>query len=184
MELFHTGFLEIPEPDIHHGRVNADFGQGFYLSPHEEFSRKWAQDRKGETTYINHYELDTEGLKIKTFARDEEWFTYIFQNRRGYKDSLSEYDVIRGPIANDIIFDTWGLITSGLLPTEVAMALLTIGPIYEQVVIKTERAALQLHWQGARALSREEIAGYREVVRQEEQEYQKLFAETMKNTMG
>ena len=30
MKLYHTGTVEIPVPDIRHGRVNADFGQGFY----------------------------------------------------------------------------------------------------------------------------------------------------------
>lgn len=32
MLLYHTGYQEIREPDIHHGRKNADFGQGFYLT--------------------------------------------------------------------------------------------------------------------------------------------------------
>lgn len=36
MKLFHTGFDEIREPDVHHGRVNADFGQGFYLTADAE----------------------------------------------------------------------------------------------------------------------------------------------------
>ena len=28
--LYHTGFEKIEQPDIHIGRANADFGQGFY----------------------------------------------------------------------------------------------------------------------------------------------------------
>lgn len=47
IELFHLGYNEIREPDVHYGRKNADFGQGFYLSPDREFSVRWARERKG-----------------------------------------------------------------------------------------------------------------------------------------
>jgi hypothetical protein len=33
MRLCHTGSVEIKSPDIYLGRKNADFGQGFYLTP-------------------------------------------------------------------------------------------------------------------------------------------------------
>ena len=82
--LFHTGYDKIPEPDIHYGRTNADFGQGFYLSDNEEFSKRWARERKGLITYINYYELNTDGLNIRQFERDEKWFDYIYNNRAGY----------------------------------------------------------------------------------------------------
>ena len=43
MHLYHTGTTPIPSPDIHHGRVNADFGQGFYLTPDADFTYRWAR---------------------------------------------------------------------------------------------------------------------------------------------
>ena len=46
--LYHTGFQRIEKPDIHIGRANADFGQGFYLSDNREFSRRWARTRRGQ----------------------------------------------------------------------------------------------------------------------------------------
>ena len=33
MKLYHTGYQEIRIPDLTVGRKNADFGQGFYLTP-------------------------------------------------------------------------------------------------------------------------------------------------------
>ena len=51
--LYHTGYLQIPEPDIHHGRKNADFGQGFYTTPDREFAYTWAREHKGSDTYVN-----------------------------------------------------------------------------------------------------------------------------------
>ena len=140
MILYHTSNREIRNPDIHHGRKNADFGWGFYLTPDREFAYRWA----GDHAVINEYELDEKGLDIHTFLRDKEWFEYIFNNRR-LKDGLKS-DVIIGPIANDTIFDTLGIITSGFLKPEEAMKLLLIGPEYRQVAIKTEKGAGQLRF--------------------------------------
>ncbi|MCR5299739.1 MAG: DUF3990 domain-containing protein [Erysipelotrichaceae bacterium] len=53
--LFHTGLQEIPQPDIRYGRKNADFGQGFYLSPDREFACRWAKEREDRSTILNIY---------------------------------------------------------------------------------------------------------------------------------
>jgi hypothetical protein len=140
MKLYHTGDREIKRPDIHHGRKNADFGWGFYLTPDREFTYRWA----GENAFVNEYELDEEGLDIRRFSRDADWFQYIYHNRR-LQDSISA-DVIIGPIANDTIFDTLGIISSGFLKPEDAVKLLMVGPEYTQAAIKTEKAAAKLKW--------------------------------------
>lgn len=38
MILYHTSNQEIRNPDIRHGRKNADFGWGFYLIPDRDFT--------------------------------------------------------------------------------------------------------------------------------------------------
>ena len=50
------------------------------------------------------------------------------------------------------------------------------GPVYEQTVIKTEKAVSALRFTGAVEMSSEEIAIYRETVKKEESEYQKAIA--------
>lgn len=179
MRLYHTGYEEIREPDIHHGRKNADFGQGFYMTANEEFACRWARERAGKKTIMNTYELDLSGLVLHRFERDTDWFNYIYNNRAGRPDPLAEADVIVGPIANDTIFDTFGIITSGFLSADQAIKLLLIGPQYEQIVIKTASAAANLKWLSSRELSSAEIAQYREIVEKEQKEYQTLFAETL-----
>ena len=153
--LYHTGYQVIRVPDIHIGRVNADFGQGFYLSSDEAFSRRWARSRKGSDTWLNVYALETEGLSVKTFSRGAEWFDYIYRNRAARPDKLSQYDVITGPIANDTIYDTWGIMTSGLLKPAQALQLLSAGPSYTQTVIKTEKAVSKLKYLSSQLLSPE-----------------------------
>ncbi len=181
MLLYHTGFSKIQSPDIHFGRANADFGQGFYLSGDEEFSKRWARERKGEQTYLNRYELATEDLKIKLLSKDTEWFDYILGNRSGRRDVFSGYDVIIGPIANDTIYDTWGILTSGLVDSETALRVMMIGPAYEQIVIKSEKAASALRFISAEVLPHETIEGYRNIVKNEEEEFQTAFGKIIEN---
>lgn len=97
MILYHTSDREIHIPDIHHGRRNADFGWGFYLTPDKDFTYRWA----GENAVVNEYELDEKNLVIRRLDRDVNWFQYIFDNRR-MQDKITA-DVIIGPIANDTI---------------------------------------------------------------------------------
>ena len=166
MLLYHTGPVEIRRPDIRYGRKNADFGQGFYMTPNRDFAEKWV---KTGSACMNTYELNTEGLRVHRFGRDEEWFRYLSANRAGKPDSMPNADVIIGPIANDTLFDTLGILTSGYLSAEEALPLLMIGPEYEQVVIKTDLA---------------EIARSRGTTGREEEAYQREFGETMERILG
>lgn len=173
MRLYHVGDRAIPEPDVHYGRRNADFGQGFYLTPEPEFARRWA----GEKAVLNEYELELDGLTVQYLQRDEAWFDCIFRSRRG-QDGLRA-DVVIGPIANDTLYDTLGIFTSGFLTRDQALRLLMIGPVYSQTVIKTEKAAAQLHWLSARITDKAETERFRAVNRSEEQAYQTRLAEEM-----
>ena len=175
LSLFHTGFQIIEKPDIHRGRANADFGQGFYLSDNEEFSKRWASSPQGMTSYLNRYELNTEGLKIKRFTRSLEWFDYIFANRAGRKDQLSDYDAIIGPIANDTIYDTYGILTSGFVKKDKALKVLQIGNEYTQLVIKSEKASANLKFKKAEVLLSDEIEKYQTIKKEEERLFQEGF---------
>ena len=98
---------------------------------------------------------------------------YIFDNRRT-KDSLTA-DVIIGPIANDTIFDTLGILSSGYVKPEDAIKLLMIGPCYTQYAIKTDKAAANL-----RFISSEKITGTDPaILKQEQDQYMRLFSEEL-----
>ena len=60
-----------------------------------------------------------------------------------------------------------------------ALRLLQSGPCYEQIAIKTERAAAQLCWLEARVLPSEELAAFRKAVEEEETAYQAALAAAM-----
>ncbi len=167
MILYHTSDREIKVPDIRRGRKNADFGWGFYLTPNKDFTYRWAR----ENAVVNEYVFDESGLVIQRFTRSIEWFEYIFNNRR-LKDGI-EADVVIGPIANDTIFDTLGMITSGFIKPEDALMLLMICPEYIQAAIKTEKAASNLRFLRSEKIER---ADPEEFVK-EQDEYLRRFAE-------
>ena len=176
--LYHTGRLEIRKPDIHFGRKNADLGQGFYLTPDEAFARRWAKEQKDGQAVMNTYEMDLSGLKVFRFTRDLAWYDYLLANRSGRPDNL-ENDVIIGPIANDTLYDTLGIITSGFLSREEALKLLRIGPEYTQVVVKTEKAVQQLTWLSAQKLEEEETLHFQEVLKREQEAYQEAVGRAL-----
>ena len=66
-----------------------------------------------------------------------------------------------------------------MIGPEKAMRLLMIGPVYEQVVIRTDRAVSQLTWISARELSSEEARKLETRLRNEEKSYQREFASEM-----
>lgn len=172
IQLYHTSSLELKNPDVNYGRRNADFGGGFYLSDNPEFSKKWANDQK---TIVNEYTLDLEGLTVKRFSLDADWLDYISNNRAGCPDAFVDTDVIIGPIANDTLYDTYGIITSGFVSGKDSLKLLSVGKRYIQINIKTEKAASHLKWMGAKRLSKAEIEASQNVLRAEEKEFREAF---------
>ena len=179
LQLFHTSYEEIKNPDIHYGRKNADFGQGFYTSDDSDFAGRWAREKAGYDIIINKYELELEGLNIKEFSRDSEWADYIFNNLATKDNYLSEYDVIKGPIANDTLYNTFGIITSGFLSKKEALELLLQGRCYYQIVLKTQKAAAHLKWVGSEILSHEKALSYQDIVKKEEEEYQEAISQIL-----
>ena len=178
MRLYHTGRTEIRKPDISVGRKNADFGPGFYLTPDSDFAWRWAS---GEAV-VSVFDLDLSGLRVCRFTRTEEWFRYIFSNRRA-EDTL-DADVIVGPIANDTIFETLGIITSGFLKSADALQLLMIGPEYTQVALKTEKAAEQLQWLSSSVVTAADVQAHRADLRAEQEDYQRKFAAALEHIGG
>ena len=174
MKLYHTGREEIREPDLFRGRKNADFGQGFYLTPDLDFARRWAVP----DAVVNEYELEEDGLRIHRVVRDEAWFRCIFENRRA-RDGL-DADVVIGPIANDTIFETFGVISSGFLKPADALKLLLVGPAFTQVVVRTEKAVRQLRWIRSGKIERPDPA----LRRAEQEAYDAAFAEVLREILG
>lgn len=139
-------------PSPYHGRKNADMGQGFYLSPDEDFSLLWAK----EGWHINVYEFHGDGLMKVTLEIGEKWFDAIFQNRNYAHDIYAGADLIIAPIANDTLFDLVGILTSGFVPKNICLKVLSLEPKYTQIVLKSEKSIANLHFIESRVVTKEQ----------------------------
>lgn len=79
--LYHVGFDEIRQRDLRRERKNADFGQGFYLSDNEDFSRRWARERKGLATRLRF--VSSAVLNSEEIAR---WRETVVEEERAFQE--------------------------------------------------------------------------------------------------
>lgn len=123
-----------------------DFGYGFYTTTNkdqaENFSKKVIV-RRGGKPIVNVYEFDDNAhtdLVVKRFsAPNEEWLDFVSEHRSGsYKGK--KYDVIIGAVANDDVYRTLQVYSSGLLTKEQALETLKVKKLFNQYVFATEKA--------------------------------------------
>ena len=135
MKVYHGSTVTVEKPKLQYGRKNLDFGQGFYLTDMEQQAIDWAQRpiNTGKPQYLNCYELDIQGIITSEYAYkifetyNDEWLDFVLANRHGATLPV-RYDVVKGGIANDRVFNTIELYDAGLITREEALSRL----IYEK----------------------------------------------------
>lgn len=147
MILYHGSNLVVKEPKILTPNRYLDFGVGFYttsnLSQAKSFADKvTARKREGIST-VSKYEFDEasqKDLKVLKFeCADELWLEFVSENRNGnYRNE--EYDLIFGPVADDDIFRTFILYSTGVLSKEQTLNALKIKKLFNQYVFATDKA--------------------------------------------
>jgi hypothetical protein len=113
MKLYHGSTIKIETIDLGMSKPNKDFGRGFYLSADRQQAQRLAEYKTfqlGGKPIVNVYEFDekhlTDGslkvLEYKDYSK--EWAEFVFANRSSADgNSVHEYDVVIGPIANDVV---------------------------------------------------------------------------------
>jgi hypothetical protein len=84
----------IPKPNISYGRVNLDFGRGFYVTAVKEQADRWSKRRlltrkalypaEDLRAIVNTYEFDIDStdIRIRRFTGyTEEWLDFVVANR-------------------------------------------------------------------------------------------------------
>ena len=108
--LYHGSNVEVVTPLVGVGRVNLDFGRGFYLSPDRQQAEKMAIFRSkvlGNAPIVTEFSFDERKLYDGTLrflsfdSYTEEWAKFVLKNREESDSFQDDYDVIYGPIAND-----------------------------------------------------------------------------------
>lgn len=147
MILYHGSNMVVEKPILIEQNRFLDFGYGFYTTSNKEQAENFAKKvvvRRGGTSTVNVYEIDdnfgSELLKIKRFnAPDEEWLDFVCAHRNGTYQG-EQYDLIIGAVANDDVYRTLQVYSSGLLTKEQALESLKIKKLFNQYVFATNEA--------------------------------------------
>lgn len=121
--LYHGSDHIIQKPIFGYGRINNDYGPGFYCTKDIELAKEWAC-QKGLDGFANKYELDLTDLNYKELDDSNvlEWIALLMNNRKVREDKddaifametiiknflpdTSPFDVIEGYRADDSYFD-------------------------------------------------------------------------------
>ena len=148
MKLYHGSTVIVKHPALRLGRVNTDFGKGFYTTTDFEQSARWACIRreraKSEEAVVSVYEIDDDLLQRKELnimeyhGATEKWLNFVVSNRRA--EPLHSYDIVLGPVANDNLYATISMYENGQLSVEAAIVQLKTHLLFNQVSFHTKRA--------------------------------------------
>lgn len=157
MIVYHGSDMEIINPDIFHSRKNLDFGCGFYVTPLYQQAEKWCEKfiRRGKEGIVSHYSLDDCVLnkcKILEFnSYSEEWLDFITNCRTG--TDVMEYDIIRGGVADDKVFNTCELYFKHYIDKNTALDRLRYEKPNHQICFKKQEIIDQyLHFERSERL--------------------------------
>lgn len=128
LEVYHAGTEKVEAPNCEVGRINLDFGKGFYLTDIYDqalnSARAKAMDRKSRGI-INVYLLNKAALlqeaKSLIFDKyDYAWLEFIVACRNG-EDVWKEYDYVEGGVADDRVINTVSLYIQGYISKDRAL---------------------------------------------------------------
>ena len=166
--LYHGSEQLVEEPTFGKGRVNNDFGLGFYCTESEDLAKEWAVSslRSG---FANRYTLDTEYLNILNLNSPDytilNWIAVLVEHRLfsiktpvarrakrylidHFGVNVNAYDLITGYRADDSYFDyAESFLNNGISVEQLARAM-RLGKLGEQIVIKSQFAFSRLRYEG------------------------------------
>lgn len=153
--LFHGAKSEIVgDIDIHKGRYNNDFGQGFYTGESYEQAISFVSGFGHSSVY--YFCFDDSNLKCKRYKVDQEWIMTIAY----YRGALDEYknhpkikkliedtkdcDYIIAPIVDNRMFQIINSFIDGEITDEQCKHCLAATNLGMQYIFKTQRALSQI----------------------------------------
>lgn len=173
--LYH-GSKEIVEvPEFGKGKVNNDFGLGFYCTENIDLAKEWGVSST-KNGFANKYSFDREYLKVLKLNSPEftilNWIAILVQNRvfsiktpiarrakryliDNFSINVNAYDVITGYRADDSYFDYAESFLNNALSVEQLANAMKLGKLGEQVVIKSKYAFSKLKFEGFEVAEKE-----------------------------
>ena len=150
--LYHGSLEIVATPEIRRPNRTLDYGAGFYLTSSAEQAEAWVRRKlKGDIAlgYVNVYEYDeNKETEFETLAfeqPDEAWLDFVMANRMN-PDYCHNYDIVKGPVANDRVYASFALYEAALIDKQELINELRAYKLVNQILIHTERALASVKW--------------------------------------
>jgi hypothetical protein len=154
-ELYHGSFIEVDVPKIIVSNRMLDYGTGFYTTTDKDQAIRFTEKFTvmGKRRVINIYEFRNENLqdtlRVKEFIEpNREWLEYIVANRSG-KGVEQDFDIVRGPVANDRVYTVVDFFENGDYSVDEAITRLKAYALTDQVTFKTDVALQRINFKAA-----------------------------------
>lgn len=174
--VYHTGARDLKSPDPNYisydkkGRERKfDFGRGFYVTPNIKTAFGWGTTKQNIISHgnINSYELNLEGLKVYDFKNPIEWMSYILYSRGHYQSlssnqlrrireldlELSKYDILKGEIADDRLFQIINLLKNDTINSNQVIICISSMRLGTQYKLQSDKSIQQCKFKSCRALT-------------------------------
>ena len=146
MIVYHGSNMLVKQPKLIEQNRFLDFGYGFYTTTNKEQAESFAKKvvvRRGGKPIVNVYAYDENAqanIKVKKIsAPDEEWLDFVSAHRNGAYNG-EQYDVIIGAVANDDVYRTLQIYSTGLLTKAQALEALKVKKLFNQYVFASDEA--------------------------------------------
>lgn len=141
MELYHGSIEKVELPEIRTPNRTLDYGAGFYLTSSYDQAESWVRRKfKGDIVrgWLNVYEynpdLETE-LSVLSFEKpDEQLLDFVMANRMD-RDFMHNYDIVKGPVANDRVYASFALYEAGILGKQALISELKAYKLVNQILL-------------------------------------------------
>lgn len=141
MKLYHGSIEKVELPEIRISNRTLDYGAGFYLTSSYDQAESWVRRKfKGDIVrgWLNVYEynpdLETE-LSVLSFEKpDEQWLDFVMANRMD-RDFMHNYDIVKGPVANDRVYASFALYEAGILGKQALISELKAYKLVNQILL-------------------------------------------------
>jgi hypothetical protein len=150
MILYHGSNIQFDSISLRVAKDKRDFGKGFYTTTIQEQAREWAiiiNRRQGTgSAFLYEFECaDFNELNVKFFETEytKEWLDFVAGNR--VKSGIyHDFDIVKGPVADDRTRETLGLYLLGTFDAEYALKRLSYSKVNDQISFHTEKALNKL----------------------------------------
>lgn len=183
-------------PKFRTGKINNDYGRGFYTTPDKELAKEWAWGSytTGNKAYVHSYKINMSNLNIFNLTELDSlhWIAELLSNRKinlnssealqdtqnklikKYKINTDKYDIIIGYRADDSYFKYALAFLESRIYKETLEQALRFGALGLQVFIKSPRAFKRLDKINIEEVSRTYESRYKKREQQALQEYSRL----------